>query len=205
MNDNRIVVVAGIPRSGTTLMMNMLFHGGMRVHADDTVGFETSDFHGLPDDLSLFRNSRNKAVKILDPHRVKFPGGYDYRIIFMERNQLEQAKSNIKFLIYMKQITSKQPNSVIWKMQKSIMKDTKRCLRQLPKIVKSKSHFIRVRFENVLDDPFAEAKRVVECIGYDLEIGRMVSAIIKRDPGCLYYMLEERLTKQSRVWMPGMS
>jgi tetratricopeptide (TPR) repeat protein len=106
-----ITVVTGLPRSGTSLMMQMLRAGGMEIFTDGSRGadeanpqgyFEHERVAGLlrEDDPSWMMEARGKAVKIVAPLLSSLPfrmvngtGRQPYRVIFMERAMEEILQS----------------------------------------------------------------------------------------------------------------
>ncbi|MBI1318095.1 MAG: sulfotransferase family protein [Candidatus Hydrogenedens sp.] len=94
-----ITVVSGLPRSGTSLMMQMLAAGGMPVLTDDVRQADESNPRGyfeydpvrwLHRDASWIGDSRGKAVKIVSPLLRFLPEGEDYRVVVVRR-ELEQV------------------------------------------------------------------------------------------------------------------
>ena len=89
-----IVVVSGLPRSGTSMMMQMLEAGGMNVltdglrtaDEDNLKGFfEYEKVKALKTDQSWLPEARGKAVKIISELLKYLPDTHTYRIIFMRR------------------------------------------------------------------------------------------------------------------------
>ena len=104
-----IVVVSGLPRSGTSLMMKMLEVGGIppltdriRTADDDNpkgyYEFERAkklkegDFAWLPD-------AEGKAVKVISALLSYLPAEYQYKVIFMQRALPEVLASQRKMLV----------------------------------------------------------------------------------------------------------
>ena len=87
----KTVIVAGITRSGLSLMMQMLHKGGFPCYGtypafeDYQVG--QIDYH----------EARHKAIKLVDSHNQLPPPG-DYYVIRMRRNLDQQIKSLMKFM-----------------------------------------------------------------------------------------------------------
>jgi hypothetical protein len=77
-----IVVVSGLPRSGTSMMMQMLDAGGLPLMTDlDAVQDLATGF-----DLSWLDVTRGQAVEIDSPLLVLLPERYNYRVILMQRD-----------------------------------------------------------------------------------------------------------------------
>ncbi len=91
---NYITVVSGMPRSGTSLMMQMLNAGGVPALTDKRRApdphnprgyFEYEAVKHLARDASWIGLARGKAVKIMYRLLRYLPQEFEYRIVFMER------------------------------------------------------------------------------------------------------------------------
>ena len=94
MVDSRIVLVSGLPRSGTSLMMQMLGAGGLPLltdgmraaDADNPLGyFEYEPVKATATDASWVASARGKAVKVVSALLPHLPAELAYRVVFMER------------------------------------------------------------------------------------------------------------------------
>lgn len=97
-----ITVVSGLPRSGTSMMMQMLDAGGLDVLSD---GLRTPDQDNrrgyyeyeptkrIMRDVSWLHEAEGKAIKIVAPLLRYLPSGRSYRVIFMERELGEVLSS----------------------------------------------------------------------------------------------------------------
>src|SRR5438128_12594498 len=92
-----IIVVSGLPRSGTSMMMNMLLAGGMPLLTDGIRSADRSNPRGYFEfertkelnkngDLSWLPFARGKADKIISFLLTRLPETYDYRVIFVQRD-----------------------------------------------------------------------------------------------------------------------
>lgn len=99
-----ITIVSGLPRSGTSLMMQMLQAGGLPVLTDSLREADASNPHGyleydpvkhLRTDRSWLPQACGHAVKIIHLLLRELPmdGSLTYRIIFMERPMAEVLAS----------------------------------------------------------------------------------------------------------------
>src|SRR5260221_40938 len=104
---NSIVVVSGLPRSGTSLMMAMLQAGGVPVlsdglrapDADNPNGyFEFEPVKQLRTDHTWLASAQGKALKVVVPLLFHFPELFDCRVLFMERNLDEVIASQLAML-----------------------------------------------------------------------------------------------------------
>jgi hypothetical protein len=102
-----IIIVSGLPRSGTSLMMQMLASGGVAVVTDNIRTADTDNPRGyyelervkkLKEDASWLPETRGKAFKMVSQLLFDLPPSERYRIIFMERDLDEMLVSQEKML-----------------------------------------------------------------------------------------------------------
>ena len=102
-----VVVVSGLPRSGTSLMIAMLRAGGLPVltdgartaDADNPNGyFELEAVKRLRTGHAWLAEARGKAVKIVVPLVLQLPSGFSYRVVLMERDLDELVASQAAML-----------------------------------------------------------------------------------------------------------
>ena len=100
--DAEIIIVSGLPRSGTSLMMQMLASGGLKTVTDNVRTADTDNPRGyyelekvkkIKDDASWLPETRGKAFKMVSQLLFDLPPNERYRIIFMERDLDEMLVS----------------------------------------------------------------------------------------------------------------
>lgn len=105
--DSEITIVSGLPRSGTSLMMQMLDQGGFPVLTDQIRAADPDNPNGYleyepvkntRDDRSWLADARGKVVKLVSPLLYDLPATENYRVIFMERDLDEVLASQEKML-----------------------------------------------------------------------------------------------------------
>jgi len=105
--DDFVVIVSGLPRSGTSVMMQMLAAGGApvltdgerRADVDNPRGyFELEAVKAIGRDASFLDGAGGKAVKMIHALLAQLPLDRDYRVIFMRRNLDEVLASQRKML-----------------------------------------------------------------------------------------------------------
>src|SRR5947207_8783375 len=105
--DDAIIIVSGLPRSGTSLMMQMLAAGGVEVVTDHVRTADTDNPRGyyefervkrIKQDASWLPETRGKAVKMVSQLLYDLPPAERYRILFMERDLDEMLLSQEKML-----------------------------------------------------------------------------------------------------------
>jgi len=103
-----IIVVSGLPRSGTSMMMKMLAQGGVPVVTDELRRADDDNPNGYYE-LEVVRQLREgnatwldeangKGVKIISSLLEYLPPEHEYKIVFMERDTTETLISQKKML-----------------------------------------------------------------------------------------------------------
>ncbi len=103
-----VVIVSGLPRSGTSMMMKMLEAGGASLVID---GIRTADednpkgyyeFERVKQldkgDVAWVAGARGKAVKVISALLEHLPPEYEYQVLFMNRKMPEVLASQRKML-----------------------------------------------------------------------------------------------------------
>ena len=183
------VIVAGLGRCGTSMVMQMLAAGGIAMVGTfpDFEDMDTDRQRGLNPAAWLARCA-GRAVKVLDPQRVPPPAGQSYRTIWLTRDPEQQGRSQIKLI-------DAHPSRAMRKaMAQSIRRDARRALAAADL---SGRPMLHLTFEQILGDPFTTAAAIVEHVGAD-QFGegaawRMATAVMPRGPHCLPFMLETHL------------
>ncbi len=103
-----IIVVSGLPRSGTSMMMKMLAEGGLPILTDSIRGMDEDNPNGyfefelvkqLADgNAKWLADANGRAVKIISQLLEYLPSEHKYKVIFMERDIKEILISQRKML-----------------------------------------------------------------------------------------------------------
>lgn len=109
-NEKAIVVVSGLPRSGTSLMMKMLEAGGVPLVVDNLRQADIDNPNGYYElesvkaldkgDVGWLVDAQGSAVKVISALLVHLPPIYTYRVIFMQRSMQEVLASQRRMLIH---------------------------------------------------------------------------------------------------------
>src|SRR5512135_3618186 len=103
-----VIVVSGLPRSGTSMMMKMLAEGGLALVTDSIRAADEDNPNGYFEfepvkalsggDEAWLADAAGKAVKVVSALLERLPAGARYRILFMERDLQEVLASQQKML-----------------------------------------------------------------------------------------------------------
>lgn len=181
-----ITIVSGLPRSGTSLMMQMLAAGGLPVLSDGERQADTDNPRGylewerikqLPKDPACIAEAEGKVVKVISQLLLSLPAGYDYRIIFMQRPLPEVLKSQDEMLRRRGTYEGGGDDSAIEDAFQRHLMDVNRWLTG-----KSNISMLRVHYHKTLREPQATAEAVAEFLKAPLNI----EAMTKQVDGSLY-------------------
>jgi hypothetical protein len=102
-----ITIVSGLPRSGTSLMMQMLVAGGIPALSDGERTADVDNPRGyleweriktLPKDPGCIAEGEGKVVKVISQLLLSLPAGHEYRVVFMQRPLPEVLTSQDQML-----------------------------------------------------------------------------------------------------------
>lgn len=177
--DGQIVVVSGLPRSGTSLMMQMLHKGGCEVLVDNKREADESNpkgYYEYEPVMSIHKSNlwldkaKDKVVKIVAPLLKFLSPKYRYKIIFMTRDLNEVIKSQ-------QVMQGKDPDAFPFKLVEAYHK-----LLNSVRIWKDREagvEMIHVNYKDVLDNPLPELERIESFIGLPLNKEEMIGCIDK--------------------------
>jgi hypothetical protein len=104
-----VVLVSGLPRSGTSMAMKMLEAGGMETIVDNIRTADEDNPKGYfedervkelaeADDTGWIRAARGKVIKVVSSLLQYLPKDNTYKVVFMRRNLHEVLASQAKML-----------------------------------------------------------------------------------------------------------
>ena len=181
MNKKIIIIVSGLPRSGTSMMMRMLEAGGMRIlkdeirkaDEDNPAGYyEFEKVKELKKDPSWLENAKGKAVKIISSLLEHLPERYTYKIIFMHRNMEEILNSQRQMLIRRGEPTDEVSDEKIGKMfLKHLQKIEERLNKQ------SNMDVLTIHYNEILKEPAKHGEIINRFLGNTLNTKNMTGVI----------------------------
>jgi len=181
-----ITIVSGLPRSGTSMMMQMLVNGGMQAFTDgkreadenNQKGyFEHELIKSLGSNKQVLSQIGDKVVKIISHLLFHLPHIYKYKIIFMDRSIEEVMHSQHKMLGRLgKERGGDKANSMA--LLKTFEDSRKKAIdwcNKHPKYVE----LLLVPYSSVISNPLEESKKVNEFLGGQLDEIKMASVVDK--------------------------
>jgi hypothetical protein len=176
-----ITIVSGLPRSGTSLMMQMLEVGGLPVLSDgerkadpdNPKGyFEWERIKQLPKDPSLIAEAEGKVVKVISQLILSLPPAHDYRIIFMLRPLPEVLKSQEKMLQRRGNADSITDTSAMEQAFQRHLIEVNQWLAG-----RANMRVARVHYHRVLREPRPVSEEIASFLQFPLDIDAMVRQV----------------------------
>ena len=175
-----IIVVSGLPRSGTSMAMKMLEAGGLplvtdgerRADEDNPKGYyEYEPVMNLArdPDKSWLAGARGKGVKIISTLLRELPASYNYQVVFMRRDLGEILASQAKMLAR----RGEEAGADDGQMREVFEND----LWRAGYLLKNGPQFrvLPLHYTEVLADPLAQARRLAAFLGGELDVDRMAA------------------------------
>jgi hypothetical protein len=176
-----ITIVSGLPRSGTSLMMQMLNAGGLPVLTDGRRAadannprgyFELESVKTLASNPDIMMNADGKVVKVVSSLLSALPNTYQYKIVFMCRPLEEVIQSQDRMLERLgRPIPSHSQESAKVAFRKHLQHIYGWIARQANMSV------LYVEYMKVLQDASAEASRIARFLGHTLDVVAMAQQV----------------------------
>jgi|SRR5271165_599138 len=176
-----ITIVSGLPRSGTSLMMQMLAAGGMPVLSDGERKADTDNPRGylewervkqLPKNPGSIAEAEGKVVKVITQLLLSVPDGHEYRVILMQRPLPEVLKSQEEMLRRRGTYDPKVDSSPIEAAFQRHLMEVNKWFNSKPNV-----KVLQVHYHRVLREPAETAKAVIDFLNVPLNLDAMVQQI----------------------------
>lgn len=176
-----ITIVSGLPRSGTSMMMQMLAAGGLDILTDNIRATDENNPKGyleyqkvknLAHDNSWLHEGQNKVVKVIAQLLQFLPANYQYKVVFMEREMEEVIQSQ--------QIMLGKKVDVEKKVYPTSLADTfKKQLEKTQSWIKNHPQFevTFISYSDVIQNPQEIAENLSLFLDSELNIEKMVQAV----------------------------
>ena len=176
-----ITIVSGLPRSGTSMMMQMLLAGGIeplidgvrRADEDNPKGyFELEKVKKLKGDTSWLNAAEGKSVKVISQLLFDLPLNKRYKVVFMRRDLPEVLASQERM------ISRRRTKGASISSEKLGTIYTNH-LKKIAKWLEERDAFgvLYVDYYDVINEPVSLAKQVNEFLGACLDEVAMVTAV----------------------------
>ncbi len=180
-----ITIVSGLPRSGTSMMMQMLKAGGMEIFTDEERAADENNPKGyyehdavksLKGNHQFLEEASGKVMKVIAQLLRDLPMNFRYQVIFMERDIMEVIASQQKMLQRIgKQVdTETLPLNLVQQYERTI-EEVKKWAKKHPT-----AEVLFVPHRRVIEAPFVQAIQVNDFLGTNMEVEKMAAAVDNR-------------------------
>lgn len=178
---DEIVVVSGLPRSGTSMMMKMLAAGGLtpltdgqREADEDNLGgyYEFEQVKKVAQDPGWLEEARGKVVKVISRLLYDLPKTYHYRVIFMQRHLDEVLASQ-------QQMLQRRGRADGGGGDAELKRLFQKHLDEIGKWLGEQANFsvLYVNYNEMLSQPDAKVQELVRFLGGTLDAARMSGVV----------------------------
>lgn len=183
MDSEYVIIVSGLPRSGTSMMMKMLKSVGIPVLEDGIRKPDENNPNGyfeyelvkkLKQDDKWLDDAKGFAVKIVATLLQYLPKRIHYKIIFMERDINEIISSQRKMLSRMKNEENAQDDSTMSKIYTQHLEKVKLYANK-----NKNMDVLYISYNEMLINPYKEGKKISTFFGSCLNVSEMISAVDK--------------------------
>lgn len=177
-----VIVVSGLPRSGTSMMMKMLEAGGIPPITDEIREADVDNPKGYYEfervkqldkgDKEWVANAQGKSVKVISQLLRHLPDGYTYKVIFMRRNMDEIIASQKKMLINRGEDPDKVSDEEIAELFEKHLAQVMNWLDNQPNV-----DVLYIHYGAMLAEPQTQAELVTAFLGSDLNVEAMTAVV----------------------------
>lgn len=177
-----VVIVSGLPRSGTSMMMKMLEAGGLAVMTDQIRTPDIDNPKGYYEyervkelekekDKSYVREGRGKVLKVISFLLKDLPDDNFYKVVFMRRDLSEVIRSQNKMLDRRGEQTINDAEDM--------SEAYRHHLADVKILAKKRENFemLEVRYDQTVKNPKEAARLLNEFLGGRLNEAKMVEAV----------------------------
>jgi hypothetical protein len=176
-----ITIVSGLPRSGTSLMMQMLVAGGLTPLADGQRAadagnprgyFEWEKAKSLAREPDCIVEAEGKVVKIISSLLLSLPNTFAYKVIFMERPFGEVVASQSAMI---QKLGTQAPALAPEAMERALeahLKQVKASLRLRPEM-----SVCWLGYHDTLEDPQRVCEAIQQFLGVPLNLPAMTAQV----------------------------
>ena len=175
------MIVSGLPRSGTSMVMQMLAAGGVDVLSDGRRAADESNPRGylefeavknLRNDNSWLGDARGKAVKIITQLLPSLPMKFRYRIVYVERDLDEVLASQRRMLAKDGRSTARISDE---QLRRTFSAQTRRIRGWLAK--QANVELLTVDYRQIVGDPAAAATAIAAFLACSCDVAHMAAAV----------------------------
>ncbi|MBL1217036.1 MAG: sulfotransferase family protein [Planctomycetes bacterium] len=182
LDPGTIVIVSGLPRSGTSMMMKMLEAGGLDPLIDNVRTADDDNPKGYYEfervkaldkgDTEWLPMAQGKVVKVISALLKYLPSEYRYKVIFMRRRLEENIESQKKMLVNRGEDTEAVSDEELGALLEKHLRQIDTFLNSQPNI-----DLLYVPYHEMVQDPHANISMVNAFLGNALDAGKMTEVV----------------------------
>ncbi|MBE9523859.1 MAG: sulfotransferase domain-containing protein [Chloroflexi bacterium] len=176
-----IIVVSGLPRSGTSMMMKMLDAAGIPPLTDNIRTADDDNPKGYYEferakklkegDVAWLPDAQGKVVKIIGALLVELPANYKYKVLFMRRKMDEILASQNKMLARRGE-DQKVDDETIAKLFQKHIQQVEFWMQNQPNL-----DYLDVEYNEMLKNPKPQVEAIVRFLGREMDIDTMAAIV----------------------------
>jgi hypothetical protein len=180
---NIITIVSGLPRCGTSMMMQMLDAGGVQTVTDDIREADEDNPRGyyeleavkkIKEDKSWLDDCHGKVFKMISLLLFNLPVDNRYKVVFMTRDMDEMIASQ-------KAMLKRLNRSREGKKQENIERNFEKHLLKIRSWLQSQPNIdvIYMSYNDIVKNPYKYAKMLTQFLPHKLDAKRMAQVVEK--------------------------
>src|SRR5512142_3438232 len=174
-----VIVVSGLPRSGTSMMMKMLAEGGLPVLTDSIRSADEDNPNGYFElevvkqlaegQKDWLANADHKLVKVISALLEHLPPEHRYKVLFMER-QIPEILASQRKMLARRNETSAISDAEMEAQFREHLKGIKYWLARQPNM-----EVMYVDYNRMMAEPDAYLQKIADFVAVPLDIEKMRS------------------------------
>lgn len=181
MTEEFITIVSGLPRSGTSMMMQMLEAGGIPALKDDIREADTDNPRGyyefervkqVAHDQAWLPQARGKVVKMVSALLMQLPNTFQYKIVFMQRHMDEILASQKVMLNRRNQPADKVSDEQMASLFRAHLKQIEKWLQTQPNM-----QVLYINYNDMVADPRPQVERLAQFLSPALDREKMMVVV----------------------------
>ena len=177
-----MIVVSGLPRSGTSMVMNMLDAGGYPVLTDQVreadednpkgyFEYERVKDLGETEDKSWLREGRGKAIKVIS-HLLKELSDDNYYKIIFARRDLREIVASQNIMLDRKSESNPVDDAKAVELYRKHLVNVRFLVRRKPNL-----EMLELAYTDILSNPESAAGQISAFVGRNLETSAMAAIV----------------------------
>jgi hypothetical protein len=178
---NFVAVVSGLPRSGTSMMMQILASGGLPTLTDGIREADISNPKGyfefervkqLKSDSSWLNSARGQVVKVIHLLLYDLPPKHQYRVIFMRRNLAEIIASQNAMLEHSRRSPVAGDDGAVARVFEKQLREVLRWCRE-----QSNFRVLEMDYNRLVEAPHEQLRGLPAFLDADLDLDAMAAVV----------------------------